>query len=211
MSAFFALLHNQANMLAFLVLWFAFFILTLSFLRKNSRHNSSSTEAHLPGELTDGSHLAGETSSSGQLLQKQQEQMLQQSQEQLQKNLAEAQAAFKTYLDTLSKRSDTSLTTNEQLIKEKTNQLFERFEQNLSGFLTQTQQQSTSAINLEMQAARQLIESYKMQQFKMVDENIVAMLERTLSLVLMKKLTLKEHVDLVYESLEKAKAEKFLL
>jgi hypothetical protein len=37
------------------------------------------------------------------------------------------------------------------------------------------------------------------------------MLERNLSIVLSQKLSLKEHIDLVYEALEKAKAEKFVL
>ena len=46
--------------------------------------------------------------------------------------------------------------------------------------------------------ARQLIETYKSSRLKLVDENIVAMLERTLSLVLVKKLSLKEQTDLVY-------------
>jgi hypothetical protein len=44
-----------------------------------------------------------------------------------------------------------------------------------------------------------------------IDENIMAMLEKTLSLVLAKNLDLKDQMDLVYESLEKAKAEKFVV
>ncbi len=96
-------------------------------------------------------------------------------------------------------------------MKDRVNMLFEQFEQNLSSFLTETQTHSTEAITLEIQAARNLIETYKKQQLTAVDENIIAMLERTLSLVLTKKLSLKEHTDLVYESLEKAKAEKFII
>lgn len=95
-------------------------------------------------------------------------------------------------------------------IRERSNSFFEKFEENLSTYLTTTQQQSVKAIELELQSARNLIDTYKTTQLNLVDENIIAMLERTLSLVLIKKLSLQDQVELVYESLEKAKAEKFL-
>ncbi len=125
--------------------------------------------------------------------------------------VSQAQSVFTDYLQQLSQQATTSSSESEKMIKERINKLFYNFEQNLSTYLTDTQQQSIHAITLEVAAARQLIETYKTEQFRLVDENIVAMLERTLSLVLVKKLTLKEHVDLVYESLEKAKVEKFII
>lgn len=128
-----------------------------------------------------------------------------------QQSIIKSESDFKTYLDSLSKQASQSTTHAETQIEQKVNSLFEAFEQNLSNFLTQSQSQSVKAIDLEMQAARQLIQTYKQQQFKLIDENIVAMLEQTLSLVLAKKMSLKEQMDLVYESLEKAKAEKFII
>ena len=98
-----------------------------------------------------------------------------------------------------------------QVLTQKTQTVFERFEQNLSDFLIQTQQKSTYTIDLEMQAARNLIDTYKRQQLNLIDEHIIAVLERTLSLVLAKKLSLEDQVDLVNEALEKAKAEKFII
>lgn len=74
-----------------------------------------------------------------------------------------------------------------------------------------SQQRSVQSIELELKAARQLIETYKQQQLKVIDENVIAMLEKTLSLVLTKKISLQDQVELVYEALEKAKAEKFIV
>lgn len=96
-------------------------------------------------------------------------------------------------------------------IMSETNELFEKFEENLSNYLTQTQSQSSRAIELELQAARSLIESYKSSQLRVIDENIVAILERTLSIILSKKLSLADQMDLLYKALEKAKAEKFFV
>ena len=62
-----------------------------------------------------------------------------------------------------------------------------------------------------MQAARNLIDTYKRQQLNLIDEHIIAVLERTLSIVLAKKLSLEDQVDLINEALEKAKTEKFII
>lgn len=143
------------------------------------------------------------------------EEQLSEIKSELEKNLGsqtlKAQEAFITYLSDLKTRSEQSLLQNQEVIQQKTQGLFDLFEQNLSSFLTQTEQKSVAAIELELKAARQLIDTYKAQQLSLVDENIIAMLETTLSLVLTKKLSLKDHVDLVYEALEKAKIEKFIV
>lgn len=128
-----------------------------------------------------------------------------------QQTITKTEADFKTYLESLSNHADKATKENEELIKQKINKMFENFEQGLSNFLTETQQQSVKAIGLEMQAARQLIQTYKQQQFNLVDENIVAMLEQTLNMVLAKKLSFKDQIDYVYEALEKAKTEKFIV
>src|SRR3989344_3292691 len=115
--------------------------------------------------------------------------------------------ALRTYVEYLNSiKEDAS-----KNLAAQTQQVFDRFEQNLSDFLVQTQEKSTHAVELEMQAARNLIDTYKRQQLNLIDEHIIAVLERTLSLVLAKKLSLEDQVDLINEALEKAKAEKFIV
>jgi len=125
-------------------------------------------------------------------------------------HVTEAEGEFVKFLDELRTRSEQMQLLSQEFTKQKVNEIFERFEQNLTNFLTSTEQKSVSAIELELRAARELINTYKIQQMALVDENIIAMLEKTLSLVLTKKLTLSDQVDLVYEALEKAKSEKFI-
>ncbi|MBI4036680.1 hypothetical protein HY386_02280 [Candidatus Daviesbacteria bacterium] len=115
------------------------------------------------------------------------------------------------YLKYLRESADVSKNENQELIRTQIAQIFAKFEENLGDFLTQTEQHSVQSIELELKATRNLVETYKQQQLKIIDENIIAMLEKTLALVLSKKLSLKDQVDLIYESLEKAKAEKFII
>ena len=118
---------------------------------------------------------------------------------------------FHLYLENLQTQSNESAKTIESAARDKINAFIEKFEQNLSDFMIQTQQQSVSAIDLELRSARNLIDTYREQQLKVINENVLAVLERTLTLVLAKRLNLKDHMDLIYESLEKAKAEKFII
>ncbi len=95
--------------------------------------------------------------------------------------------------------------------EQKTNELFEKLETRLSDFLIQTEQKTISSIELELKATRQLIETYKNAQLKLIDENIIAMMEQTLNIVLGRKLSLKDQLELVYEALERAKVDKFVI
>lgn len=122
-----------------------------------------------------------------------------------------AQAQLLQFMQDLQKRSEEFEEAEKKAGEQRINQLFDRVEARLADFLIQTAAKTTSSIELELKASRQLIDTYKSEQLKLIDENIVAMMEQTLSMVLAKKLSLKDQLDLVYEALEKAKIEKFIV
>lgn len=119
--------------------------------------------------------------------------------------------ALTKFLSDLQTKSSESEEMQRKTIEQIINQIFANLEQRLSDFLTSTEQKTTQSIELELKGARNLIESYKEQQFKLIDENIIAMMEQTLNMVLAKKLTLKDQLELVYEALERAKVDKFVV
>lgn len=129
----------------------------------------------------------------------------------LKSDLEKSNKDFANYLNYLKSDADAQKNQSQDTIRQQISQIFVKFEENLTQFLMDSQQKSVQSIELELKASRELIETYKQQQLKLIDENIVAMLEKTLSLVLVKKLSLQDQVDLVYEALEKAKAEKFII
>lgn len=121
------------------------------------------------------------------------------------------QDQFSQYIRQLEVKSAQFETTQAESTQQRISQMFERLEQRLADFLVKTEASTTTSIELELRSARQLIDTYKQQQLALIDENIIAMIEQTLNLVLGKKLSLKEQLDLVYEALEKAKIEKFIV
>lgn len=129
----------------------------------------------------------------------------------LEKAMIASENQFSSFLNELRTHTSQIETTSQQVATQRINQLFEHFETKIADFLVQTEQKTLQSIELELKSARQLIDGYKTRQLELVDENVIAMLERTLSLVLAKKLSLKDQMDLVYESLERAKIEKFVI
>lgn len=123
--------------------------------------------------------------------------------------LKESLDQYKSLISTLEKTSLETQKETEEAMKTRINSALLSFEQNLSNYLSQAEQKSFESINLELRSARSLIDTYKTQQLQLIDENIIAVLERTLSLVLRNKISLKDQMDLVFEALEKAKIEKF--
>lgn len=125
--------------------------------------------------------------------------------------IVRSQAEVVQFIQGLARRGQDFEVASQRSVQERVNQMFDNLEQRLADFLLSTEQKSVSSIELEIKGARQLVESYKAQQLKLIDENIIAMMEQTLSLVLSKKLSLKEQLELVYEALEKAKVDKFVV
>ncbi len=126
-------------------------------------------------------------------------------------DITNSQSQLINFMADLQKRSiafeEASRVSTEKRIAD----LFERLETKLSDFLVQTESKTANSIELELKAARELIETYKTQQLKLIDENVVAMMEQTINIVLGKKLSLQDQLDLIYEALEKAKIEKFIV
>lgn len=127
------------------------------------------------------------------------------------KTITASQERLIKFMDDLQKRSGEFEEASKKTGEQRINNLFENLESRLSEFVLSAEQKTTSSIELELKAARQLIETYKEQQLKLIDENVIAMMEQTLNLVLAKKLNLKDQLDLIYEALEKAKVEKFVV
>lgn len=115
------------------------------------------------------------------------------------KRIKAAEGEFTKYLDDLQSRAkEAELAQQEEL------------EQRLSKVLTEAQQKSLSALEKDLQEAREAIKAYHQSQLKLAQDNLISILERTLNLILDKQLTLSDQSDLVYEAFERAKKENLL-
>lgn len=157
------------------------------------------------------SHILSEGSYATQKLISQFHSSLEKLIQNSQDSITSSQDQLIKFMEDLQKRSEQFEEASRSSTEGRISELFTRLEEKLSDFLIQTEQKTTSSIELELKSTRELIETYKNQQLKLIDENIIAVMEQTLNIVLAKKLSLKDQLDLVYEALEKAKVEKFIV
>ena len=127
--------------------------------------------------------------------------------DELRSQVTKAEQEFAAYLDSLKARTDKVEERLESLIQQRIEATFTSFDAKVTELLTQTQSRSFASIEEELKNARRLVDEYKTQQMKLVDDNVIAILEKTINIVLAKKLTLRDQLDLVNEALEKAKIE----
>lgn len=118
-----------------------------------------------------------------------------------------AEKEFVAHLDSLKSKTDKIEETLESLIQQRIEDTFTHFDTKITELLSQTQSRSFASIETELKNARRLVDEYKTQQMKLIDDNVIAILEKTITIVLAKKLTLRDQLDLVNDALEKAKIE----
>ncbi len=160
-----------------------------------------------------GLKIATETKLDAELFKKEldakMDQSIKETQAKYEAEITKTFAQYQAFLKQLEDRSVVSQQDYENMMKARINELLFSLEQDLTSFLNSSEQKSTESLGLELKSARQLIDTYRSQQLKLIDENIIAVLERTIALVLKNKIDLKDQLDLVYEALEKAKIENF--
>lgn len=128
----------------------------------------------------------------------------------LEESTNKAEGEFTSYLEDLRTRSEQTSSLLDQSKQERLDKLFLKMEENITQLINSTMYKHLANIENELDSSRRMVESYAQKQLHVIDQNIIDILERTLSIVLVKKLSLREQLDLVYEALEKAKAEKYL-
>ena len=75
----------------------------------------------------------------------------------------------------------------------------------MGSFFSLQQREIAKLIEDELRKTKELVKAYRIHQQKLVDDNIVDLLEKTAQLAFKKTLSLKDHTDLVIQSLEEAK------
>lgn len=178
---------------------------------ENLHQSIKKSQAILGTAELEGIKVAAETKFETAKLEEQYQNKLEEVFEQSQQKITKAQDQLLQFMAGLQVRSSDFEGASQKAIQKRINQLFEQLEERLGEFLISAESKTTSSLELELKSTRQLIETYKSQQLKLIDENILAMMEQTLNLVLGKNLSLKDQLDLIYEALEKAKAEKFVV
>lgn len=113
-----------------------------------------------------------------------------------------AEHAFGALAQTLKQEAE-----NSRLAVEREMQVFSADTKSTREALeTETKKLIGEHLEKEFNAVKEGLQSYRQERMKLIERDIVAVIEQAVAITLRKQLPLKEHSDLVYEALEEAKA-----
>lgn len=131
-------------------------------------------------------------------------------QQNFEKELHSAIGDFNLYLKGLKNESEAFQKELEDKLAQQASDRIEAAFSDTKKALKDTQEKVHALVEEEVKAVKDTVLAYKEARFKAIDDQTISILEDTLKLFLAKRLTVADHVEEVFESLEQAKAEKFI-
>jgi hypothetical protein len=125
----------------------------------------------------------------------------------LDRSAKEADATYGAFIKSAETSINDHIRQNQKMLEEKAQAMIEKTESLLTNFTADLEAKVKGDVEKELQAATAEIEEYKKNRMRVIDERIVDILEDVLKVALDKKLTLADHSELIYKSLEDAKRE----
>ena len=95
---------------------------------------------------------------------------------------------------------------NESFLQEQTTKLSGQLSETFTTLEANAKEQIRSNVEKEFISVKKVIETYRQERFAIVDNQILSLIEKTTSIALGKNLTLHDHTDLIYKSLDEAKS-----
>jgi len=99
----------------------------------------------------------------------------------------------------------------EQVLYKSAQKANEQYEKNLEQRSANIEKEMTEALAADVAEMKKSLEDYKLAKMKSMDENFAEITQRALEIVLEKKLTMANQMDLINEALEQAKKEKLIV
>jgi hypothetical protein len=127
--------------------------------------------------------------------------------ERLNETLTGSLKSYDEFLSSIERSVTVQVDQNQKLVEHKISDFMHQEQLILESFVGDIHEKVRTQIDRELAAAKAEIEEYKTHRLHVVDQNIVAIIERTVQTILGKKLTLTDQSDLVLKALEEAKSE----
>lgn len=125
-------------------------------------------------------------------------------------NLGKVETDYTKFLENLERSIAEHAGTTTKSLDDKATAFINQSQQALDTLTADVKKRVDAAVETELVAARAAVDEYRQRRMKIIDENIVEILEKTLRIALGKKMSLADQSDLIYKALEEAKEEHAL-
>jgi len=126
------------------------------------------------------------------------------------RSIDSAEKDYEHFLKTLEATIRKTASANQELIIAQTGRITAQTQEHLTQLVEQTREQTQQVLETELKDAKQMIEAYRTKRLQVIDDNIADILDEVLREVLSIGLSSKDHMQLVYKALQKAKNDNVL-
>lgn len=126
------------------------------------------------------------------------------------KSLADAQGSYDRFINDIEGTMKTKMEENEKNLETRADYFLNQSQSSLNALVSDVHDKVGTQIEKEMVAVRAAVEEYRQRRIKIIDENIIEILEKTLRIALGKKMSLSDQSELIFKALEEAKKEHAL-
>lgn len=151
---------------------------------------------------------------TGVLIEKEYEAHISSLEESLKKRFLESlvasEKAYNDFITTLERSIEAHARESQKTLEDEAQRFISQSQNSVNGLVTDVQNKVSIQVEKELVAAKAAIEEYRYRRMKIIDENIIEILEKTLRIALGKKMSLADQSALIYKALEEAKKEHAL-
>ena len=118
---------------------------------------------------------------------------------------------YKDLITSTEKTISKHVAENQKLLEEKANTLIISAQHSLNMFVEDVQKNVKDQVAKELAAARSFVDEYKQRRLAVVDNSVLEILEKTLSITLAKSLSIQDKSEFIYKALEEAKSQHIFI
>ena len=125
----------------------------------------------------------------------------------LKASMDKTEKSYQDYLSVLEENLKHQEMQNQRFFQEKTQKMIDNSQQIMSAFILDINAKVKRQIDEEFALVKNELDLYKKHRMEVINKNIIDILEKTLEQTLVKKLSLSEHSEIIFQALEQAKQE----
>lgn len=120
-----------------------------------------------------------------------------------------AETQFQDYLKGLESTIEAAAKKSEEAFNQRSATFFDKTSEAVGQAVAEINTKVKEEVTTEMKKMKDVVEEYQRKRMAVVDDNLIDIIEKTAAAALNKSLSMEEHVELIYKSLDEAKKKNF--
>lgn len=121
--------------------------------------------------------------------------------------IKKSESEYNNLISLLTNKTERQLSKHEKTLSQKVEKISEELDNFSSNLAQEIKKEINTHLSHRFEEANEIIETYRRERIRLINERIIALVERATQIAINKKMSVEEQTDLIYKALEEAKKE----